>query len=63
MSLFPIPCYTSTITYRNIGRVIFYSLTKFDGTRARLLTPAHTQQIAGRAGRYGKVYSKGFVTT
>ena len=48
---------------RNIGRIIFHSLKKFDGDKHRNLTPAHARQVAGRAGRYGKKHSKGFVTT
>lgn len=43
--------------------MIFHSLKKFDGDKHKTLTPAHARQVAGRAGRYGKKNSKGFVTT
>ena len=40
----------------NIGplaRVVFSTLSKFDGTETRWLTDSEIRQIAGRAGRYG----------
>lgn len=40
----------------NIGplrRVVFSTLSKFDGVRRRGLTPMEIKQIAGRAGRFG----------
>ncbi len=36
----------------DLDRVVFASLTKFDGIEHRELTPAEIGQIAGRAGRY-----------
>lgn len=44
-----------------IERIIFWKMTKFDGTIERVLTPQETRQIAGRAGRFGH-YDKGYVT-
>jgi len=46
----------------NIGRVIFSSVTKFDGVEERVLTDAEIKQIAGRAGRFGSIYPDGEVT-
>lgn len=43
-----------------IRRVLFSSLTKFDGVANRLLNPTEVRQIAGRAGRFG-LYDTGFV--
>ena len=49
--------------FSNIRRVVFHTLTKFDGRDGRtLLTSGHAKQIAGRAGRYGKDHSHGEVT-
>lgn len=45
--------------YRNIKRIIFHTIKKKTG----YLTPSHLKQIAGRAGRYGKDYPRGEVTT
>ena len=36
----------------NISRVIFASLSKYDGTEVRPLNPSEVRQIAGRAGRF-----------
>lgn len=48
----------------NIKRVVFTTMTKFDGNDLRALEPPETRQIAGRAGRYGLNYSDaGTVTT
>jgi ATP-dependent RNA helicase SUPV3L1/SUV3 len=47
----------------NIKRIVFASLTKFDGYRRQSLTPSHAKQIAGRAGRFGSQYPEGEVTT
>ncbi|EDO07493.1 Mitochondrial degradasome RNA helicase subunit C terminal family protein [Babesia bovis T2Bo] len=44
-----------------IKRVIFHSLTKYDGSRYRMLTAAEVQQIAGRAGRYSLNCGNGYV--
>jgi ATP-dependent RNA helicase SUPV3L1/SUV3 len=43
-----------------IRRVIFASITKFDGVNNRLLNATEVRQIAGRAGRFG-IYDTGFV--
>ena len=40
----------------NIQRVVFASLSKFDGTSVRPLEPTMVKQIAGRAGRYNSRY-------
>lgn len=45
-----------------IRRVIFGSVTKFDGVHSRELLATEVQQIAGRAGRFG-LHDKGIVTT
>lgn len=46
----------------NIQRVIFASLSKFDGESVRPLEPTEVKQIAGRAGRYRSLYAAGEVT-
>ncbi len=38
----------------NIDHVAFAGLTKFDGSKIRMLAPGEIAQIAGRAGRYHK---------
>jgi ATP-dependent RNA helicase SUPV3L1/SUV3 len=43
-----------------IRRVIFSTLTKFDGVGDRLLNESEVHQIAGRAGRFG-LHEEGFV--
>ncbi len=43
-----------------IRRVIFSTLTKFDGQADRTLDESEVHQIAGRAGRYG-IHEEGFV--
>ena len=43
-----------------IRRVLFSTLTKFDGIGDRLLDESEVHQIAGRAGRYG-IHEEGFV--
>jgi ATP-dependent RNA helicase SUPV3L1/SUV3 len=43
-----------------IRRIIFTSITKFDGTINRMLNATEVKQIAGRAGRFG-LYDSGFV--
>ena len=45
-----------------IKRIIFLSLTKFDGIQQRYLHSSEIKQIAGRAGRYG-IFSEGIVTS
>ncbi|EFJ52880.1 hypothetical protein VOLCADRAFT_41250, partial [Volvox carteri f. nagariensis] len=47
----------------NIRRVVFTSLTKYDGTAVRPLQPAEVRQIAGRAGRFSSSHPAGYVTT
>lgn len=47
----------------SIRRIVFTTLTKYDGRRERQLTPAEIRQIAGRAGRFGSRYPAGTVTT
>lgn len=44
-----------------IRRIVFMDIVKFDGKERRMLEPAETKQIAGRAGRRG-MYEEGFVT-
>eukprot|EP00301_Raphidiophrys_heterophryoidea_P021493 c5909_g1_i1.p1 GENE.c5909_g1_i1~~c5909_g1_i1.p1 ORF type:complete len:991 (+),score=257.43 c5909_g1_i1:443-2974(+) len=46
-----------------IKRVVFMTLTKFDGETNRDLEPSEIQQIAGRAGRFGSRHARGEVTT
>lgn len=46
----------------NIGRIVFHTLMKFDGTEKRYLDPAQIRQIAGRAGRFGTRFPDGEVT-
>ncbi|MCG8626555.1 MAG: hypothetical protein MJE68_31715 [Proteobacteria bacterium] len=48
---------------RNIRRIVFHDVKKYDGEDCRPLTSAHAKQIAGRAGRYGLNHSSGLVTT
>lgn len=45
-----------------IRRIIFSTITKYDGKARRLLTFSEIKQIAGRAGRYG-MYEEGYVLT
>ena len=47
----------------NIRRVIFYSLSKYDGDRVVPVPASQVKQIAGRAGRRGSRYPDGLVTT
>jgi ATP-dependent RNA helicase SUPV3L1/SUV3 len=42
-----------------IRRVLFSTMTKFDGTDDRLLSESEVHQIAGRAGRFG-IHEEGF---
>jgi len=46
----------------NIQRVIFASLSKFDGVSVRALEPTEVKQIAGRAGRYRSLFAAGEVS-
>jgi ATP-dependent RNA helicase SUPV3L1/SUV3 len=43
-----------------IRRIVFMDIVKFNGKERRMLEPAETKQIAGRAGRQG-MYEKGYV--
>ncbi|XP_063901793.1 uncharacterized protein LOC135121402 [Zophobas morio] len=45
-----------------IQRLLFASLTKFDGFFTRNLTPTETRQLAGRAGRFMSKYETGFTS-
>jgi hypothetical protein len=45
-----------------IQRIVFSTMSKFDGKRHRLLYPSEVKQIAGRAGRYQSIYHQGEVT-
>ena len=47
----------------SVGRIIFSTLTKFDGREERMLTVRETLQIAGRAGRFAGAFEEGQVTT
>ena len=47
----------------NIRRVVFYSLSKYNGDKMMPVAASQVKQIAGRAGRRGSVYPDGLVTT
>lgn len=47
----------------NIRRVVFYSLSKYDGEKVVPVGASQVKQIAGRAGRRGSRYPDGLVTT
>ncbi|KAI8593057.1 P-loop containing nucleoside triphosphate hydrolase protein [Geranomyces variabilis] len=47
----------------NIGRMVFECVAKFDGKEVKNLSISQTKQIAGRAGRFGTVYTCGEVCT
>ncbi|XP_057529321.1 DExH-box ATP-dependent RNA helicase DExH18, mitochondrial [Amaranthus tricolor] len=47
----------------NIRRVIFYSLSKYNGDKIVPIPPSQVKQIAGRAGRRGSRYPDGISTT
>jgi len=49
------------IPHRNIQRIVFSSLKKFDGKSFGELPSYHAKQIAGRAGRYRSKYETGYV--
>ncbi|PNH00709.1 ATP-dependent RNA helicase SUPV3L1, mitochondrial [Tetrabaena socialis] len=46
----------------NIRRVVFTSLTKYDGKAVRPLQASEVRQIAGRAGRFSSAHPAGYVT-
>ncbi|KAF9591067.1 hypothetical protein IFM89_001277 [Coptis chinensis] len=47
----------------NIGRVVFYTLSKYNGDRIVPVPVTQVKQIAGRAGRRGSCYPEGLTTT
>lgn len=47
----------------NIRRVVFYSLSKYNGDKIVSVPASQVKQIAGRAGRRGSLYPDGLVTT
>ncbi|KMZ56797.1 ATP-dependent RNA helicase, mitochondrial (SUV3) [Zostera marina] len=47
----------------NIRRVVFYTLTKYNGDKMVPVSASQVKQIAGRAGRRGCRYPDGLVTT
>ncbi|KAF7721322.1 hypothetical protein EC973_004866 [Apophysomyces ossiformis] len=47
----------------NIKRVVFSTVTKFDGKNDRYISTPQLKQIGGRAGRFGTAYASGEVTT
>jgi hypothetical protein len=49
--------------HRNIRRIVFSSMEKYDGTQMSTLSSSQVKQIAGRAGRFGTEYHSGLVTT
>ncbi|KAK9105680.1 hypothetical protein Scep_022524 [Stephania cephalantha] len=47
----------------NIRRVVFYSLSKYNGDKTVPVPASQVKQIAGRAGRRGSIYPDGLTTT
>ncbi|KAL6952068.1 RNA helicase [Sarracenia purpurea var. burkii] len=47
----------------NIRRVVFYSLSKYNGDKIVPVPASQVKQIAGRAGRRGSLYPDGLATT
>ncbi|KAL2939461.1 DExH-box ATP-dependent RNA helicase DExH18 mitochondrial [Bienertia sinuspersici] len=47
----------------NIRRVVFYSLSKYNGDKVVPVSASQVKQIAGRAGRRGSLYPDGLCTT
>ncbi|KAM7268033.1 hypothetical protein ACFE04_010199 [Oxalis oulophora] len=47
----------------NIRRVVFYSLSKYNGDKIVPVPASQVKQIAGRAGRRGSIYPDGLTTT
>ncbi|CAN6484602.1 unnamed protein product [Victoria cruziana] len=47
----------------NIRRVVFYSLSKYNGDKILPVAASQVKQIAGRAGRRGSIYPDGLTTT
>lgn len=52
-----------TILCRNIKRIVFATVQKYDGRANRYITFPQLKQIGGRAGRFGTSYAQGEVTT
>ena len=48
---------------RNIKRIVFSTLIKYDGTNMVQLTSSQAKQIAGRAGRFGTDHPEGEAMT
>ena len=46
----------------SIRRIIFTATTKYDGRSMVKLSPTTVMQVAGRAGRFGMQFDRGFVT-
>lgn len=47
----------------NIRRVVFYSISKYNGDKVVPVSASQVKQIAGRAGRRGSIYPDGLTTT
>lgn len=47
----------------NIRRVVFYTLSKYNGDKIVPVPASQVKQIAGRAGRRGSIYPDGLTTT
>nr|GEU58296.1 DExH-box ATP-dependent RNA helicase DExH18, mitochondrial-like [Tanacetum cinerariifolium] len=47
----------------NIRRIVFYSLSKYNGDKIVPVAASQVKQIAGRAGRRGSIYPDGLTTT
>jgi ATP-dependent RNA helicase SUPV3L1/SUV3 len=47
----------------NIRRVVFHTMSKYNGQTTGPVSPAQVKQIAGRAGRRSSIYPEGFTTT
>lgn len=47
----------------NIRRVVFYSVSKYNGDKVVPVSASQVKQIAGRAGRRGSIYPDGLTTT
>ncbi|GJR82866.1 ATP-dependent RNA helicase [Tanacetum coccineum] len=47
----------------NIRRIVFYSLSKYNGDKIVPVLALQVKQIAGRAGRRGSIYLDGLTTT
>lgn len=48
---------------RNIKRIVFTTVEKFNGKKFSFVSIPQLKQIAGRAGRFGTAYNEGEVTT